>query len=292
MPSKLAGEYWNIALLLVLYTLQGIPMGLGRVVPMILKERGATFSELGYFSLQSWPMSLKLLWAPLVDTIYVARFGRRKTWMVPAQILIGIIMIMLSTHLNSMLMQRAVMPLTLSFFALNALAATQDIAVDGWALTMCGAYRLDPPAVSKVVTLVSFLCRLRQENAGYQATCNAVGQTFGFTLGWTGVTVLEQLGIIGFEDFMFYAGVGFIAITLLVAVLKAEVFDLRPPDASYDTYVGTPWVPNGPSLIGGACGGARGRRRCVRQHSEHAQAASRSHAHAGAVHMEDGLRSG
>ena len=83
-------ELWALQ---VLYTLQGIPMGLGRVIPMILKDHGASFSSLGTFSLQSWPFSLKLLWAPLVDCLYISRFGRRKTWMVPSQVLIGLVMI-------------------------------------------------------------------------------------------------------------------------------------------------------------------------------------------------------
>lgn len=34
-------EVWNILLLLVLYTLQGIPMGLSASLPLILKEKGA-----------------------------------------------------------------------------------------------------------------------------------------------------------------------------------------------------------------------------------------------------------
>ena len=34
------------------YTLQGIPLGLGQVLPLILKDRGASFTELGVFSLQ------------------------------------------------------------------------------------------------------------------------------------------------------------------------------------------------------------------------------------------------
>lgn len=33
------------------YTLQGIPLGLGQVFPMILKDRGASMTELGLFSL-------------------------------------------------------------------------------------------------------------------------------------------------------------------------------------------------------------------------------------------------
>ena len=136
---SLKGEYGNIALLLLLYTLQGLPMGLGKVVPMILKERGCSYAELGTFTLQSWPFSLKLLWAPLVDSLFVARFGRRKTWMVPAQLLIGLILIWGSTKINALLYAEPtprVAPLTLMFLAMNFLCATQDIAVDGWALTL------------------------------------------------------------------------------------------------------------------------------------------------------------
>ncbi|CAI9735524.1 acetyl-coenzyme A transporter 1-like [Octopus vulgaris] len=50
--------------------------------------------------------------------------------------------------------------LTFCFFILNFLAATQDIAVDGWALTM-----------------------LSKDNVGWASTCNSVGQTAGYFLG-------------------------------------------------------------------------------------------------------------
>jgi len=46
-----------------------------------------------------------------------------------------------------------IMNLTVSFFILNFCAATQDIAVDGWALTM-----------------------LSKKNVGMASTCNSVGQ--------------------------------------------------------------------------------------------------------------------
>merc|ERR1719230_1762927 len=99
-PS-LTGEYGNIGLLLLLYTLQGIPMGLFGFVSMEVKELFKdSFSEQGTFMLAAWPFSLKLLWAPLVDSIYSARFGRRKTWMVPAQLVIGAIFLYLSNNLE------------------------------------------------------------------------------------------------------------------------------------------------------------------------------------------------
>lgn len=41
-------------------------MGLAASVPLLLQERGASYSQQAVFSLVSWPFSLKLLWAPLV----------------------------------------------------------------------------------------------------------------------------------------------------------------------------------------------------------------------------------
>lgn len=199
--GDLTGEYANIALLLLLYMLQGVPMGLSGVLPLVLKERGATFSQLGTLSLNSYPFSLKLLWAPIVDAAYFARFGRRKTWMVPAQLLIGLMLVWISALLDELMYGETlhVEALTALFFILYFLCATQDIAVDGWALTM-----------------------LRAENVGYAATCNTIGQTLGYTMGFTGFMALEQWGLVTLAGFMFVWGVTFIVVTLLVAFFKAE----------------------------------------------------------------------
>lgn len=53
-------DKWGIALLLVLYTLQGIPMGLSNAVPFMLMERGASYSDQAKFSLVSWPYATKV----------------------------------------------------------------------------------------------------------------------------------------------------------------------------------------------------------------------------------------
>jgi len=201
VESNLKGEYGSIFILLVLYTLQGLPMGLSAVLPMILKERGVSFSDVGTFSLNSWPFSLKLLWAPLVDTVYMARFGRRKTWMVPSQLLIGLVMLAMSVFVDDLLYveKPAIWTLTGLFFFLYFLCATQDIAVDGWALTM-----------------------LRPENVGWAATCNAAGQTLGYAFGFTGYMMLEQLKVVTLASFMFYMGVFFLVATVLIALFKTE----------------------------------------------------------------------
>lgn len=99
-----------------------------------------SFSFQAEFSLVNWPFSVKLLWAPIVDALFWPKFGRRKTWLVPVQYLIGIVMIIMSYSVADWLgsddKPPSMMILTVSFLFLNFLAATQDIAVDGWALTM------------------------------------------------------------------------------------------------------------------------------------------------------------
>jgi len=128
-------DKFSILLLLFLYILQGIPLGLISAVPMILQNRHVSYNEQAKFSFAYWPFSLKLLWAPIVDSIYSERFGRRKTWLVPMQYLLGVFMFVLSQNID-VLLEQNINLLTGVFFCLNFLAATQDIAVDGWALTM------------------------------------------------------------------------------------------------------------------------------------------------------------
>ena len=52
------------------------------------------------FSFAYWPFSIKLLWAPIVDSIFIGKFGRRKTWLVPVQYLIGATMFVLSKNVD------------------------------------------------------------------------------------------------------------------------------------------------------------------------------------------------
>ena len=211
----------SMFLLFVLYTLQGIPMGLCGSIPLILKERGVTYEGLSLFSLVSLPFSLKLLWAPLVDSCYIKAMGRRKTWLVPVQLFTGAVMILAAPWVGQWLggdvtethtSAPHVKNLTIFFFALYFLMATQDIAVDGWALTM-----------------------LSRENVGYASTCNSIGQSFGFFLANQGFTALSDatwcnrhLGLpkgqilVSLELFMQFSGAVFLALTVLVWALKVE----------------------------------------------------------------------
>lgn len=76
--------------------------------------------------------------------------------------------------------------------------ATQDIAVDGWAITM-----------------------LKRENVGLASTCNAVGQTFGFFASFTGFLVLNAREYCDLAQFVKFWAIVFL-ISSVAVFLKSE----------------------------------------------------------------------
>ena len=211
--TGIAGDEKSILILLFLYVLQGIPLGLAAAIPLILTNRNVSYKQQAEFSFAYWPFSVKLLWAPIVDSCFVASFGRRKTWLVPVQYLIGVTMFLLSINVDFYLgdgtesSQPDVTTLTAMFFFLNFLAATQDIAVDGWALTM-----------------------LQRHNVGYASTCNSVGQTAGYFLGYVFFMALESYGLVNLAGFLQFWAVVFMVATTLVAIFKSESSESSPDE--------------------------------------------------------------
>ena len=125
--TGLHGDYGTLALLLLLYTLQGIPMGLSAVVPFLLAEKKVGSLEQAVFSVVQYPFALKLLWAPLVDSVYSRAVGRRLSWILPVQPAIGALMLHASGRVEAMLGSSSpdVKALAGIFLGLYLLAATQ-----------------------------------------------------------------------------------------------------------------------------------------------------------------------
>ena len=234
--TKKFDDVGSMALLFVLYTLQGIPMGLSGSVPLLLAKR-VTYADQAVLSFCSWPFSLKLLWAPIVDSIYVPSFGRRKSWLVPVQLLCGLMMVGVAPWMNNWVgdgdgdgipdgrTEVEIYPLATYFLMLYFLMATQDIAVDGWALTM-----------------------LSPENVGYASTCNSVGQTLGYFIAFIGFLTLndpetcnkylrsaeardEHRGMVTLASFIKFWGWVFVFTTLYVWVFKPEKVEKVDEDA-------------------------------------------------------------
>jgi MFS transporter, PAT family, solute carrier family 33 (acetyl-CoA transportor), member 1 len=143
--SSKNNDLLNICILISLYILQGIPLGLTGSLPFILSSKNVSYRDQGTFSFAFWPFTLKILWAPIVDSVYKRSIGKRKSWLIPMQYLIGIFMLSSADYVNTLLnnfkspqtySHSDIYLLTLIFFMFTLLAATQDIAVDGWCLTL------------------------------------------------------------------------------------------------------------------------------------------------------------
>lgn len=206
-------------LLVLLYFLQGIPVGLAfGSIPFLMKSSHLSYSQLGTFSLASYPYSLKLLWSPFVDLFYLRKIGRRRLWIIPVQTVTGIIFILLGLRIDLYFsdLSNNLYTLTIFFFLLVLMALTQDIAVDSWALVI-----LSPASKS------------------YASTAQTVGLNTGYFLLFTVFLAFnlkefmnkyfrspenqKDMGLITLGQYMVLSGFIFLICTAYVALRVLEV---------------------------------------------------------------------
>ncbi|KAF9328677.1 hypothetical protein BG006_008179 [Podila minutissima] len=222
--ASLSGkDTWNFALLVVLYLLQGVPVGLTfGSIPFLLKAK-MSYSQIGIFSLAHYPYSMKFLWSPIVDAVYNKDMGRRKSWIVPIQLMTGLMFLWLGMNIEDWMAQDqiAVGTLTVVFFILIFFCATQDIAVDGWALTL-----------------------LSKENLSFASTAQTIGLNTGYFLSFTvflafnsaefsnkyfRTTPLDH-GLVPLGGYLKFWAMMYLAITLWLVFMKKEDKELEEED--------------------------------------------------------------
>lgn len=221
-----------MVLLVVLYMLQGIPVGLAfGSIPFLLRAR-LSYSQIGLFSLASYPYSLKLLWSPIVDSIYFPKIGRRKSWIIPVQALVGMMLWWLGNNVTVLMEAEVpdVKSLTVLFFTLVLFAATQDIAVDGWALEL-----------------------LSKDNLSYASTAQTVGLNIGYFLSFTVFLAFNSLEfsnnrwralfglatqsypVMTLSGYLKFGGLCFLVVTLYLTLLQPEdKVDQSSPESNMD----------------------------------------------------------
>ena len=62
-----------------------------------------SYTQLGTLSLAAYPFSLKLLWSPIVDSVFIPWIGRRKTWIIPTQLVLGGLFVYCSYYVEDVL---------------------------------------------------------------------------------------------------------------------------------------------------------------------------------------------
>jgi len=124
------GQWRLFGLLAALYFAQGLPSGLiAKALPPLLREYGVSLSVIGFTSALALPWALKFTWAPFVD-----RYGTRKQWLLGLNGATFLLMLLVASQ--DFAAWVAVLPLLLGvLFVVNLIAATQDVATDGYAVS-------------------------------------------------------------------------------------------------------------------------------------------------------------
>lgn len=144
------GVYGNrrVLSLLGLGFASGLPLALtGSTLQAWMTTENVDLRIIGIFSLVGLPYTLKVLWAPLMDRFTPPWLGRRRGWIIVAQLLLaaGIIVLGLSSP-SSMPWLVATLAVTIAF-----LSASQDIVVDAYRADVLQVQELGAGAATTVV---------------------------------------------------------------------------------------------------------------------------------------------
>ena len=126
----------RLGLLLALYLAQGVPFGVySQALPAILRSYDAPLSLISLSGLLAIPWALKVFWSPLVDRYYWPSIGHRRSWILPMNARLAMVMASLCWFNPENLREASgVYWLFGLLFLVNLFAATQDIATDGLAV--------------------------------------------------------------------------------------------------------------------------------------------------------------
>lgn len=161
-PTRAAKRPWWV---LTTYYAEGFPYSLVRLMSTAyFKDHGASLEAIGLTSLFGIPWILKLLWAPFVDA-----FATKRRWLLAMElaVVIGIATLGFASTVSRPLAAGAAV-----FMLLAVLAATHDIAIDGYYLEA-----LDRTAQARYVGL---------QSAAYRVAMITGGGVIAFICGrWT-----------------------------------------------------------------------------------------------------------
>ena len=119
----------------IMYCAQGIPMGLlGIAIPAWLASKDVSASEIAsYLAVITLPWAFKLVTGPLMDRYEFLPMGRRRPWVIAAQL--GLSLSLLALMLVERPAEQVGLLMVIGVI-INSFAATQDVAVDGMSIDL------------------------------------------------------------------------------------------------------------------------------------------------------------
>lgn len=162
-----------------------LPLVFG-TLSFLLKDYGIAYASIGAISLVKIPYSLKWLWSPIVDNIkipFIYKMGRRRSWALITQILLGISIFLMSTIDP----QKSLYLMAVFAFITSFLSATQDIILDAYRVE---SFNKDPEKLSSGVAIFVLGYRLGLIFSG------ACAIYLASKISWSSVYIIMSGGVL------------------------------------------------------------------------------------------------
>jgi MFS family permease len=198
LPNPIGTKGGRFATFFFLYLTEGIPLGFtATAVATQMRRQGLSPAAIGAFVGSLYlPWAFKWAYGPFVDVLSSDRWGRRRIWIVAAQVMMVLtLMSALPVHFSTELKL-----FTFLIMIHNVFGATQDMAIDALAVNV-----------------------LREEERGLANGLMFGGAYLGQAIGGSGVLFLAP--VIGFQTTYLFVGACILLVTLLVALPIRETPD-------------------------------------------------------------------
>jgi PAT family beta-lactamase induction signal transducer AmpG len=195
LPDLLASKWGRMTVFFFLYMTEGIPLGFtATAVATEMRRPGLGPAEVGAFVGSLYlPWAFKWIFGPFVDVLSSERLGRRRMWIVLAQVLmVGTLLAALPVSFTTQLRL-----FTILILIHNVFGATQDVAIDALACSV-----------------------LKEHERGLANGLMFGGAYLGQAVGGSGVLFLT--GYVSFKATFFFVAAWILSITILVALPLRE----------------------------------------------------------------------
>src|SRR5688572_28624710 len=195
LPNPLATRNGRLASFFALYMTEGIPLGFtATAIATQMRRQGLGPAEIGAFVGSLYlPWAFKWLVGPFVDVFSSDRFGRRRLWIVLAQVMM-VVTLMVALPID---FSAEIKTFTFIILLHNAFAATQDVAIDALAVNV-----------------------LAEDERGTANGLMFGGAYIGQAVGGSGALLLAPH--VGFSNTYFFIAATILSVTLLVALPMRE----------------------------------------------------------------------
>ncbi|MEM7181939.1 MAG: MFS transporter, partial [Spirochaetota bacterium] len=191
LPTLSTSSSLRYIVFTILYIAQGVPSGLMAIaIPAWLVKQGLATAGISTYLAIAWlPWSFKLVAGPLMDRYSFLAMGRRRPWILSAQVGLCIGFVLMSTLKNP---TENIYWLAGFGFIVNLFTALQDVAVDGMAIELlpeneqarANSFMWGGKTIGKAVTAAG--CSFLLNKFGFSFTMffvtNIIGLIFLFPL--------------------------------------------------------------------------------------------------------------